>query len=35
VATLENTIMANSPSGGDGAYDPIFGKIIDGGYNLA
>jgi hypothetical protein len=35
VATLENTILANSPSSGDCSFDPIFGKIIDGGYNLA
>ena len=35
MATLENTILANSPSSGDCFFDPIFGKIIDGGYNLA
>ena len=33
--TLENTIVANSPSGGNCSSNPIFGTIIDGGYNLA
>jgi hypothetical protein len=35
-ATLKNTILANSPSGGNCAIDSFFGgQIIDDGYNIS